>query len=51
MNLPTIIVLSVVVIAFFAIIIREIKRKKQGKSSCSCGCTGCAFRDSCNNKK
>ncbi|MDO4608658.1 MAG: FeoB-associated Cys-rich membrane protein [Clostridia bacterium] len=50
MNLPTIIILSVIAVIFVAIVINEIRKKKQGKSSCSCGCGGCAFKDSCNKK-
>ncbi len=51
MSPATIIVLSVIAVAFVAIIINEIRKKKQGKSSCSCGCGGCAFRDSCHSDK
>ncbi len=51
MNLPTIIVLGVIAIAFVAIIVNEIRKKKQGKASCSCGCSGCAFKDSCHTDK
>ncbi|MBR4852037.1 MAG: FeoB-associated Cys-rich membrane protein [Clostridia bacterium] len=51
MNIPTIIVFSVVAVVFVAIVAREIIRKKRGESSCSCGCGGCAFRDSCKTKK
>jgi hypothetical protein len=51
MNAPTIIVLGIVVAVFVAIVAREIIKKKKGESSCSCGCGGCAFRDSCQSKK
>lgn len=51
MNLATIIILCVVAAVFVLIVANEIKKKKQGKSSCSCGCGGCAFKDSCHNKK
>ena len=48
MNLPTIIVLAVVVLVFAAIIANEIRKKKAGKSSCSCGgCSGCGLKDQC----
>ena len=46
-NLGTIIV-SVVVFAIIAgVIIHIVNNKKKGKSSCSCGCSGCAMKDSC----
>jgi hypothetical protein len=51
MNAPTIIVLGIVVAVFVAIVAQEIIKKKKGESSCSCGCGGCAFRDSCHSKK
>ncbi len=49
MNLPTIIVLSIVVLVFLAIVIKQIRDKKAGKCSCSCGgsCGGCAFSGTC----
>ncbi|MBO5196300.1 MAG: FeoB-associated Cys-rich membrane protein [Clostridia bacterium] len=50
MNAPTIIIASVIAIIFIAIIVNEIIKKKQGKSSCSCGCNGCAFSESCHKK-
>ncbi|MBQ2818960.1 MAG: FeoB-associated Cys-rich membrane protein [Clostridia bacterium] len=51
MNAPTIIVLSIVAAVFVAIVAREIIKKKKGESSCSCGCGGCAFKDSCHSNK
>ncbi len=36
---------------FLAIVIREIRNRKQGKSSCSCGCSGCSMSDICHSKK
>ncbi|MBQ8028566.1 MAG: FeoB-associated Cys-rich membrane protein [Clostridia bacterium] len=44
---PTIIVGAVVAIIFVAIVVNEIKKRKQGKGGCSCGCSGCALKDSC----
>lgn len=46
-NLPTIITASIVAIIFVSIIAKGIINKKNGKSSCSCGCSGCASRDIC----
>ena len=45
---PTIIVASLVVILFVVIVVNEIRKKKNGKSTCSCGgnCGACGM--SCN---
>ncbi len=50
MNWPSIIILGMIIAAVLAIIIRGIIRKKQGKSFCSCGCGGCALRETCHKK-
>lgn len=47
MNLPTIIVALVIVGLVTAIIVSEIKKRRSGKHSCSCGCSGCALKDKC----
>ena len=47
----TIIVASILIILVGLIIFRQIKNKKEGKSSCGCGCSGCAMSDVCNSKK
>ena len=43
MNWPTIIIASIIAVAFIAVIVVGIRNKKQGKSSCSCGgnCGAC----------
>ncbi len=51
MDIPSIIVLVIIVGIVAAIIIKGIINKKKGKSSCSCGCSGCAMKDSCHSKK
>ncbi len=51
MNLPTIIILSIIAVVFTAIVVNEIRKKKQGKRGCNCGCSGCAFKNSCHSKK
>lgn len=33
------------------IVYRLIKAKKDGKSSCGCGCSQCAMRDACHAQK
>lgn len=48
---PTIIIASLIGIAVVAIIVKGVIDKKNGKSSCSCGCQGCAMKDSCHSKK
>ena len=46
-NLPTILIIAVLVL-FFALLIRSlIKDKKKGKSSCCGGCSGCAMAGQC----
>ena len=55
MNLPTIIVASIIAIIFIAIIVKGIINKKQGKHSCAgCGgsCSCCQYGSKCgsNNK-
>ncbi|MBR2612844.1 MAG: FeoB-associated Cys-rich membrane protein [Clostridia bacterium] len=47
---PTIIVASIIGLVFVAIIVNEIRKKIQGKSSCSCGgnCGACGL---CPSKK
>ena len=51
LNLPTIIVGLIVLIVVIAIIARLVYNKKQGKPGCSCGCSGCAMKEMCHNKK
>ena len=44
MNWPTIIVASLVALVFVVIVAFEVRKRKSGKGSCSCGgsCGGCA---------
>ncbi len=51
MNPPTIIVALIILAVVVGIIANEIKKKKRGESSCSCGCGGCAFKDTCHKPK
>lgn len=53
MNVPTLIVLAIVVAVFVGIVAKMIVDKKKGKSSCSCGCScaGCAMKDACHSEK
>lgn len=50
-NISTIIV-SIILMAVIAVVIAAmVKNKKEGRSSCSCGCGGCAMKDSCHSVK
>lgn len=51
MTWQTIVVAVIVGIVFAAIVVRGIINKKNGKSSCSCGCSGCANKDYCHSGK
>lgn len=46
-NIGSIIVVAVLAVIVTAIIVNMIRNKKRGKSSCGCGCDGCAFSGSC----
>ena len=50
-NLPTLIVLVVIIAICTAIVVKGIINRKRGKTSCSCGCGGCAMADVCHNNK
>ncbi|MDE7364468.1 MAG: FeoB-associated Cys-rich membrane protein [Ruminococcus sp.] len=43
----TFIVAAVLVAIIVLIIVKLIRDKKQGKTSCGCGCTNCAMKDKC----
>ena len=46
-NLSTIIISLVLIAIVATIIVVLVKNKKQGKTSCSCGCKNCAMRGAC----
>lgn len=46
-NLATIIVSLILAGIIAAVIMKLIKNKKNGKSSCGCGCKGCSMRGKC----
>ena len=46
-NLGTMIVALVIIAVVAAIVIGLRKDKKAGKSSCGCGCEGCAMKGRC----
>lgn len=47
MNWQSWVILGVIAAVFAVIVVREIRNRKKGKGGCSCGCGGCAFKDSC----
>lgn len=46
-NLGTVIVGTILFVILAAIVIKMVKDKKKGKTSCGCGCANCAMRGSC----
>lgn len=49
-NLATIIISGILILICSAIIAQQIKNKKNGKTSCGCGCSGCAMSSICHKK-
>lgn len=47
MDWITYVIAGLVAVGVIAVIVNEIRKKKQGKGSCSCGCQGCAMKDQC----
>ncbi|MBQ0070978.1 MAG: FeoB-associated Cys-rich membrane protein [Spirochaetales bacterium] len=47
MNAGTLCVLVLLLLTVGAILWAMGRKKKKGGSSCSCGCSGCAFSGSC----
>ena len=50
-NMATIIISAVLVFVVAAIIVNMIRGKRKGKSSCGCGCAGCAMNGACHPAK
>ncbi len=46
-NIATIAISALLLGVVVAIVVRLVKNKKQGKSSCGCGCSNCAMSDIC----
>ena len=46
-SLGTVIVALVVAAVVALIVINHFRKKKQGKSSCGCGCANCPMKDKC----
>lgn len=46
------IIIGIVILAIVVgVVVKLVKNKKAGKSSCSCGCGGCAMKDCCSGDK
>ena len=46
-NMATIIISAVLLLVVGAVIAGMVRGKRKGKSSCGCGCAGCAMNDAC----
>ncbi len=46
-NLSTLIIAAVLIAVIICVIVRMLRDQKQGKSSCGCGCSGCAMNGAC----
>ena len=46
-NMATIIISAVLVLVVAAILVSMVRGKRKGKSSCGCGCAGCAMNGAC----
>lgn len=49
-NLVTIIISAALILAVAAIVAGMIRGKRKGKSSCGCGCAGCAMNGACHTR-
>ena len=50
-NIATILICAALIAIVAAIIGSMLRNKKQGKSSCGCGCAGCPMNGSCHSEK
>lgn len=49
-NLATLVISAVLIAAVVLIVCSMVKKRKQGKSSCGCGCANCAMHGACHGK-
>ncbi|MDO4563744.1 MAG: FeoB-associated Cys-rich membrane protein [Clostridia bacterium] len=49
-NISTVVIAALLIFAVACAIRKMINNKKQGKSSCGCGCSDCALGDKCHKK-
>ena len=50
-NMATIIISAVLVLLVAAVIASMVRDKRKGRSSCGCGCAGCAMSGACHRSK
>ena len=50
-NMATIIICAALTAVVIWIIAGMVRKKKEGKSSCGCGCSGCPMSGDCHRKK
>ena len=50
-NIGTIVIGAILAAVVAAVIVHMVRNKKRGRSSCGCGCSGCAMNGSCHLKK
>ena len=50
-NMGTIVIGAILAAVVAAVIVHMVRNKKRGRSSCGCGCSGCAMNGSCHPKK
>lgn len=50
-NMATIIISAVLLLVVAVIIAGMVRDKRKGKSSCGCGCAGCAMNGACHPEK
>ncbi len=50
-NIGTIAVILVLLFVSLLIVIRLVKNKKEGRSSCGCGCSNCPIQGKCHTPK
>lgn len=49
-NLGTIIIFVCLAAVITGVVVYLVNNRKKGKTSCGCGCSGCALRDTCHSK-
>ncbi len=50
MNLPTLLIGLVILAVFAAIVVSEVKKRRNGKGGCGCGCDHCPSAGACHPK-
>lgn len=50
-NLATMIISAVLLLMVAAAIASMVRNKRNGKSSCGCGCAGCAMNGACHSQR